>query len=130
MDFLTTEQVLYIHARLLEETGGEHGVRDLGLLISAIERPKATFDRKDLYPDLFTKAAALLDALIRNHPFVDGNKRTGVVSAGLFLVRNGYAIAASNEELASFTLAYAQSQLSIDQIARWLETHCDEISAG
>jgi len=88
MNYLTAEQVLFIHARIIEETGGAHGVRDLGLLESAAARPQATFDGEDLYPDLFTKAAALMHALIQNHPFVDGNKRTGTVAAGLFLEIN------------------------------------------
>jgi death-on-curing protein len=69
MDYLTAKQVLFIHARLIEETGGEHGIHDLGLLISPVERPRATFDKKDLYADIFAKAAALFDSLIRNHPF-------------------------------------------------------------
>jgi death-on-curing family protein len=78
-----------LHARLITETGGSHGVRDLGLLQSAIARPQASFEDADLYPDLFTQAAALLDSLIRNHPFVDGNKRTVITAASFFLWVNG-----------------------------------------
>ena len=83
MIYLTPEQVLFIHSRLVAETGGSHGVRDLGLLESAVARPRATFDGKELYPDLFTKTAVLMDSLINNHPFLDGNKRTGITAAGL-----------------------------------------------
>jgi death on curing protein len=72
--FLTPEQVLFIHARLVSETGGSHGVRDLGLLESAVARPQASFDSQDLYPDLFTKAAALLESLIGNHHLSMGIK--------------------------------------------------------
>jgi death-on-curing protein len=85
MNYLTAEQVLFIHARLIAETGSEHGVLDLGLLQSAVARPQATFDKQDLYPDLFSKTAALLESLIGNHAFVDGNKRTAITAAGLFL---------------------------------------------
>jgi death-on-curing protein len=128
MDYLTAEQVLFIHARLIEETGGEHGIRDLGLLISAIERPRATFDKKELYADIFAKAAALFDSLIRNHPFLDGNKRTGITSASLFLLRNGYRFTAGDEELIDFTLACAQSQRTLEEIASWYKENTNRIS--
>jgi death on curing protein len=123
MTFLTIEQVLFLHARLIDETGGSHGVRDLGLLLSAVGRLQASFEGRDLYPDLFAKAAALLDSLIRNHPFVDGNKRTGVSAAGLFLVRNGYRLTASNPDLEGLALAVAQSKMTIEQAASWLREH-------
>jgi death-on-curing protein len=67
--YLTTTQILFIHARLIEETGGSHGMRDLGSLEAAVARPRATFDGEELYPGLFHKAAALLESLINNHPF-------------------------------------------------------------
>lgn len=76
--YLTVPQILFIHARLIDETGGAHGLRDLGALEAASARPQATFAEQELYPDFFSKAAALLDSLINNHPFVDGNKRTGI----------------------------------------------------
>jgi death-on-curing protein len=123
MNFLTPEQVLFLHARLIEETGGSHGVRDLGLLLSALGRLQASFDNQDLYPDIFSKAAALMDSLIRNHPFVDGNKRTGISAASLFLRRNGYRLTASNAELEALTLAVTQSQKTIQQIADWFRSH-------
>ncbi|HXF69069.1 MAG TPA: type II toxin-antitoxin system death-on-curing family toxin [Thermoflexus sp.] len=123
MRFLTVEQVLFLHARLIEETGGAHGVRDLSLLESAVVRPQATFGGKDLYPDLFSKAAALMDSLIRNHPFVDGNKRTGIAAAALFLLQNGYRLTATNEELEAFTLYVAESKPEISEIAAWLKAH-------
>ena len=97
--YLTAEQALFVHYRLLSETGGEHGVSDLGLLESAIARPRATFDRQELYADIFEKAAALMDSLINNHPFLDGNKRTGIACTVLFLKQNGISFSANNEEL-------------------------------
>lgn len=123
MKYLTAEQILFLHARLVAETGGIHGVRDLSLLLSAAGRPQASFDDQDLYPDLFTKAAALLDSLINNHPFVDGNKRTGIAAALLFLQANGYRLHVSNTELERFTLAIAQSQRTIEGISKWLRTN-------
>ncbi|OGO36245.1 MAG: hypothetical protein A2W35_10310 [Chloroflexi bacterium RBG_16_57_11] len=123
MSFLTVEQILFLHARLIDETGGSHGVRDLGLLLSAVGRPQASFEGQDLYPDPFSKAAALLDSLIRNHPFIDGNKRTGVAAAGLFLVRNGFRLTPSNPDLEGLAIAAAQSTLAIEDIASWLREH-------
>ena len=123
MTYLTVEQILFLHARLIDETGGSHGVRDLGLLLSAVGRPQASFEGKDLYSDLFTKAAALLDSLIRNHPFIDGNKRTGVSAAGLFLVRNGFRLAAQNTDLEELALAIAQAKMTVEEAATWLREH-------
>ena len=121
MKLLTPEQVLFIHARLVAETGGMHGVRDIGLLESAVARPQATFDGLELYPALFLKAAALIDSLINNHPFVDGNKRTGIAAAALLLRLNGYRLTASNLELEKFTLQVAMYHLPLSQIAAWFE---------
>jgi death on curing protein len=118
-----TEQVLFVHYRLVSETDGEYGVRDLGLLESAIARPQATFDRQELYPDIFEKAAALMESLINNHPFVDGNKRTGIACAVLFLKQNGISFSAKNTELEKFTLRVASSTPGRDEIAKWLKKH-------
>ncbi len=120
MKYLTAEQVLFIHARVISETGGSHGIRDLGLLESAVARPQATFDGVDLHPDLFPKAAVLMHAIIKNHPFMDGNKRTGVVAVGLFLQLNGHSLTATNRELESFTLKVATAKIGLPQIADWL----------
>jgi len=119
--YLTPEQVLFIHARLVDETGGAHGVRDLGLLLSAVARPQATFDQQELYADLFSKAAALLESLVQNHPFVDGNKRTGITAAAMFLRVNGYKLAASNAELERFTFAVVREHPPIPEIAAWFK---------
>ena len=121
--FLTVEQILFLHARLIEETGGSHGVRDVGLLESATMRPQATFDDEDLYPGLFSKAAALMDSIVRNHPFVDGNKRTGIAAAGIFLMLNNYRLTVTNQELEKFTLHVTISKPDISEISFWLESH-------
>ena len=123
MKYLSAEQILFIHARLIEETGGEHGVRDLDMLLSAVGRPQASFDDQDLYPDSFSKAAALMESLIRNHPFVDGNKRTGVTAAGIFLRRNGYILFASNADLVAITMRVAQSQTNLEALKTWFRNN-------
>jgi len=127
MNYLTVEQVLFIHARLISETGGMHGVLDLGLLLSAVARPQATFDGQDLYPDIFSKAAALLESLVGNHAFVDGNKRTAITSAGLFLGINGYRLTANNQQLEDFTLQCARHAVALEDIARWLVSFSEHI---
>lgn len=119
--YLSPEQVLFLHNRLVEETGGEHGVRDLQMLLSALGRPWASFDGVDLYPDIFTKGAALMDSLIRNHPFLDGNKRTAIAAAGLFLHLNGHSLRVDNEEMTRFCLLCAQSRVKFEEMSNWLE---------
>ena len=121
--YLTAEQILFIHYRLVSETGGEHGIRDLGLLESAVARPGQTFDKKDLYSDIFEKAAALMESLVNNHPFIDGNKRTGIACTVLFLRRNGVTFSAKNSELENFTLRVASSNTKRSEIAVWLKKH-------
>lgn len=127
MNYLSAEQILFIHARLIEETGGSHGVRDLGMLLSAIGRPQASFDDQDLFLDLFSKAAALMESLIRNHPFIDGNKRTGVTAAGLFLRRNGYRLTATNVDLVAITMKIAQSQSNLEELTIWFRDNSQPI---
>lgn len=119
--YLTAEQVLFIHNRLIIETGGEHGIRDLSMLLSALGRPQATNEGKDLFADLFQKTAALMDSLVRNHPFVDGNKRTAIASAALFLRINRFRLEVANAEMVRFTLACAQSRVSLDDMAKWFK---------
>lgn len=126
MKYLTPEQVLFIHARLIAETGGLHSVRDLALLESAVARPQSSFDGQDLYGSLFEKAAALLESLVNNHPFVDGNKRTGITSAALFLQLNGYHIKTTNDNLEKFTLTIAKSQINLSEITNWFTLYCEK----
>ncbi len=123
MKYLTEEQVLFIHSRLIDETGGSHGIRDVGLLQSAVSRPKATFGGKDLYPDIFYKAAAFMESLIKNHPFIDGNKRTAITSAGIFLQRNGYILETAQRELEQFTLSVATGKASFEDAVKWLRKY-------
>lgn len=123
MTYLTPEQVLFLHDRLIEETGGEHGLRNLGGLESALARPRAGFGETEFYPNLPAKAAVLMDGLIRNHPFLDGNKRTAITTAALFLQLNGYRLTASNSELEAFTLHVTVVKPDLESIANWFRTH-------
>ncbi len=123
MNYLAPEQVLFIHYRLIEETGGSHGIRDIQMLQSAVARPMATFSKKDLYSGLFLKAAALMHSIIKKHPFVDGNKRTAITAASIFLLRNSCRLTASNKELERFTLKVAAEDVELQEIAGWLERH-------
>lgn len=124
MNYLTAEQVLFIHSRLIGVTGGAPGVRDVGLLLSALSRPKATFEGKDLYPDVFHKAAALFESLVKNHPFVDGNKRTAITAAGLFLGMNGYTLETSQKELEDFAVTTAKGAVPFAAAVKWFKKHC------
>jgi death on curing protein len=99
-------------------------VHDIGLLESAVARPKATFDAQELYTDIFAKSAALIESLINNHPFIGGNKRTRIACAVLFLRQNGIAFNANNSEVEKFTLQVAKSKLDTRGIAEWFKAHC------
>ena len=120
---LSPHQVLFIHARLTDETGGDHLLRDVGLLASAVARPRAAFGGEELYADLFAQAAALMQSLLLNHPFLDGNKRTGITAAALLLLRNGYQLTADNDELERFTFAVVNGQHSLEEVAAWFRSN-------
>ena len=123
MKRLSPEEVLYLHHRIIEETTGSHGVRDIGLFESSMERPYSGFGEYELYESLEEKAAALLDSLIRNHPFVDGNKRTAMAAAVLLLEMNGRRFSATQAEFVEFAVSVAVDHPSIQEIAKWLQTH-------
>jgi death-on-curing protein len=95
----------------------------MALLEAAVARPQAAYGGRDLYSDLFSRPAGLMESLIRGHPFVDGNKRAGIAAAGLFLVRNGWRLTAGNAELAAFTLNVAQGKARVAEMAGWLRQH-------
>lgn len=122
MKYLYPKQVIYLHQHILEATGGSLGVRDKGLLESAIYRPQATFGGQDLYPDLFSKAAALGYSIIKNHPFIDGNKRIGYEVMRLFLRWNGYDIKKGCvEEKYALVMKIAEGSASEQQLVDWLK---------
>lgn len=120
---LTTKQVISIHSSLIEATGGTDGVRDMGLLESALEAPFQTFDGKDLYPALIQKAARLGHSLVSNHPFVDGNKRIGIHTMLVFLAVNGIEIECTQKELIDVGLSLADGTMDAEKLLIWLSSH-------
>lgn len=120
MECLGYRQILWIHCRVIEETGGSHGVRDEGLLRSALARPSASFGGQDLYPSLFEKAAALLESILRNHPFVDGNKRAAWEGMDVLLDLNGYRLNCTTQQGFDLAMHIIAHRVTIEGIAQWL----------
>jgi death-on-curing protein len=123
VDFLSLAEVLEIHRDQIERYGGEPGIRDIGLLQSALAMPAAGFGGSFLHEDLFEMAAAYLFHIIRNHPFVDGNKRTGVVAALVFLIMNGFELDADANALEKMVVAAAKGKSSKSAVADFLRKH-------
>lgn len=113
--------ILQVHQILIEKYGGGIGVRELGSLESAIARPFQTFDGEDLYETIFEKAAALGESIIINHPFIDGNKRTGFVSMIALVEAAGYILNASEEEAYTFTIKISTGEIRFEQMVEWLK---------
>lgn len=125
MKYLYPNQVLFLHKQIVALTGGSEGVRDLGLLESAVYRPQASFGGQDLYAGIHLKSAALVHSIICNHPFLDGNKRTGFEAMRLFLRLNGQDLEASEHEKYKFAMRIAEDKFfSEELIAAWIENHC------
>lgn len=118
--FLTLDQVLRLHRSLIEAYGGADGTRDTGLLLSALAQPAASFSGQPLHGDLFEMAAAYLFHIVSNHPFIDGNKRTGSASAIVFLELNGIEIDADEEGLVDITVAVASGKAHKPEVAAFL----------
>lgn len=123
IDFLSLHDVIAIHQRQIEFHGGGDGLRDEGLLLSALAMPQAAFFGEHAHKDIFEMAAAYMFHLVQNHPFVDGNKRTGVAAAIIFLGINDIQLTADNPTLIDFTLAVAQGQKTKSQIAEFFKQH-------
>jgi death on curing protein len=121
MRYLTIEEVLRLHDRVIKRTGGSTGVRDRGALESAIAQPQMTFGGDDLYPTLPEKAAALCFSLAMNHPFVDGNKRTAHAAMEVFLILNGFEIRSSVDEQEAMMLSLATGILKREGLTELLE---------
>lgn len=117
--FLDLDRVLRTHVSLIERYGGEEGVRDVGLLHSAIAVPQASFGGELLHQDLFEMAAAYLYHIVQNHPFVDGNKRTGAAAAIIFLAMNGVDLEADEPGLVDLTVAVARGEVGKSEIAEF-----------
>jgi death on curing protein len=124
---LSLSEALELHRRIAAQSGGIAGLRDIGALESALAQPRMSFGAKELYPTLIEKASALGFSLIRNHPFVDGNKRLGHAAMETFLLLNGYEIRASVEEQEQTILEVARGERGRDELSAWLREHVVEI---
>jgi death-on-curing protein len=123
MRYLRLGEVLLLHRRVIERSGGASGLRDQGALQSALAQPRASFGGQDLHPTLIDKAATLAFGLVQNHAFVDGNKRIGHAAMEVFLMLNGLEVSCGVDEQERVFLDLAAGHLSREQLARWLAEH-------
>lgn len=121
--FLSLDEVIEIHRDMIERYGGRAGIRDLGLLQSAVAMPQASFGGQLLHADLFEMAAAYLFHIVQNHPFIDGNKRIGSMAAFTFLKLNGLTLRAPETDFEQVVLEVAKGRLNKATIAEFLRTH-------
>ncbi|MFH1171863.1 MAG: type II toxin-antitoxin system death-on-curing family toxin [bacterium] len=123
MIYLDGEDILRLHKIVIDFAGGSHGVRDAELLASILAAPKQSFEGKELYPDLWQKAAVYLERFARFHVFVDGNKRTALASTAWFLHMNGFRLSATNKEAEKFILFVVTEKMTLVAITTWLKKH-------
>ena len=120
---LSKSQILLLHNQLISETGGLSGLRDESLLDSALNAPFQTFDGEDVYPSLQQKAARLCFSLVKNHPFIDGNKRIGAHAMLVFLALNGIDLQYSQEEFSDVIIQLAAGKIELTDLLHWILIH-------
>ena len=123
MKRLSLRQVRALHAQVLAEIGGAPGLRDETLLESAVDAPEAGFGGQELYPSVEARAARLAFGLVRNHPFIDGNKRVGVLAMLVTLEGNGINLDTSDDDLIDLGLGLAEGRMETDEVVAWIESH-------
>ncbi len=123
MKTLSKEQVLMLHTRLIEVTGGSDGIRDEGMLDSALSNPFQSFSGIELYPSIQAKAAQLCFGLVKNHAMIDGNKRLGTHVMLVFLALNGYELTYGQQELTETIIALASGEIGAEEILKWIIEH-------
>jgi death-on-curing protein len=126
-EFLSLDEIVEIHRDQIDRYGGEPGIRDVGLLQSAAAMPRAAFGGKFLHSDIYEMAAAYLFHIVRNHPFVDGNKRTGAVAAVVFLAINGVELQAGDEAFEGLVVSAAAGKIGKKAIAAFLREHSNPV---
>jgi death-on-curing protein len=126
IEYLSLEEVYWLHHQALAEKGGDAGVRYPEAVESAVAQPQMTFGGEDLYPTLADKAATLSFSLIKNHAFVDGNKRVGHAAMETFLVTNGYELAAGDDEQERVIFALADNRMEREEFTEWVVAHVIE----
>jgi death-on-curing protein len=127
---ISREETEKLHRVLIESFGGTQGIRDITALESALSRPFQTFDNTELYPTPIEKAASLIESILNNHPFVDGNKRTGYTLMRLFLISNTLDIIATLNEKYDFVIGIASGKKRYEEIVMWLESHTEKQTGG
>lgn len=130
MRLLTLGEVIALHRRILAESGGTPGVRDLGAIASAVAQPSMSVGGQDAYATLIEKAAALGYSLVRSHGFIDGNKRIAHAAMEVFLVLNGVEITATIDEQEKFMLSLAAGEVSRAGLALWLASNTGSVGRG
>lgn len=128
MRCLTLGEVLDLHRRIIEQSGGAEGVRDLGSVESAVAQPQLTFGGEELYPTIESKATALCFSLVMNHAFVDGNKRIGHAAMETFLVLNGLELTADVDDAETVILSLASGKLSRESLLMWVTSQVSRVS--
>jgi death on curing protein len=123
MRYLSLPEILELHDKIIEISGGARGIRDMRALESAINQPRITFDRTDLYPGIISKAAALCFFIVMNHPFVDGNKRVGHATMEVSLILNGFEIEASIDDQEKIILDLAAGDVDREGLTSWVNNH-------
>lgn len=123
MQYLAADDIVFIHDEIVKQTGGSLGVREPGLLASIAHKPQTSFSGEELYPNVFTKAASLYEALCNYHVFVDGNKRVAAIATYRFLSINSYELTATNKSLENYTIEIATKNPDINEVAAWLKKH-------
>ena len=120
---LSKEQVILLHQRLIETTGGSTGIRDEGMLESALSNPFQSFGDVELYPSIQAKAAQLCFGIVKNHPMIDGNKRLGTHVMLVFMTLNGYELLYTQQELSNTILDLAAGKIGFETILQWIISH-------
>ena len=126
LNWITKEECLAFHSMLIARFGGADGIRDENKLDAALNRPLQHFSYGDPPPSIFELAATYASGVVKSHPFLDGNKRTGLMLCQLFIETNGYQFEATEAETALQILALADCKLSDAELTQWLETNCSE----
>ena len=127
MRYVSLDEIVEAQKILLKKYGGDHGIRDQGLLESAVHRPQATVFGKEAYPALFDKAAVICQSLLMNHAFIDGNKRAAFAACHLTLLMNGWSLTTSGDEIYDFLLRAIQKHADWPEISAWLKKHSKKI---
>jgi len=127
--YLLAEDILHIHSMIIDETGGMHGVRNHHVILSLENSPRQIVFGKELYPTIFLKAAIYVRDIIMSHPFIDGNKRTGIICATVFLEDNGYTFTIPEGGIEEFTLRIVEEKLDPESISTWLNKYSRKIKS-